>query len=30
MPDTEHIIGLLLGIIWTIAGLWNAHVSRLY
>ena len=22
------IIGLLLGILWTIAGLWHAHVSR--
>ena len=22
------IIGLLLGIIWTIAGLWHAHMSR--
>jgi hypothetical protein len=24
------IIGLLLGIVWTIAGLWRAHVSRLF
>jgi hypothetical protein len=24
------IIGLLLGIVWTIAGLWNARVSRLF
>lgn len=24
------IIGLLLGIVWTIAGLWHAHVSRLF
>jgi hypothetical protein len=22
------LIGLLLGILWTIAGLWHAHVSR--
>jgi predicted PurR-regulated permease PerM len=22
------IIGLVLGIVWTIAGLWHAHVSR--
>jgi hypothetical protein len=24
------IIGLLLGIVWTIAGLWHFHVSRLF
>jgi len=24
------IIGLLLGIVWTIAGLWHAYVSRLF
>ena len=24
------IIGLLLGIVWTIAGLWQSHVSRLF
>jgi hypothetical protein len=24
------IIGLLLGIVWVIAGLWHAHVSRLF
>ena len=22
------VTGLLLGIVWTIAGLWHAHVSR--
>ena len=24
------IVGLLIGIVWTIAGLWHAHVSRLF
>ena len=24
------IIGLLLGIVWTIVGLWHAHMSRLF
>ena len=24
------IIGLFVGILWTIAGLWHAHVSRLF
>ena len=24
------IIGLLLGLVWTIAGLWHAHVPRLF
>jgi len=24
------IIGLLIGIVWTIAGLWHFHVSRLF
>jgi hypothetical protein len=24
------IIGLLLGIVWTVAGLWHVHVSRLF
>jgi hypothetical protein len=24
------IIGLLVGIVWTIAGLWHFHVSRLF
>jgi len=24
------IIGLLLGIVWTIAGLWHFYVSRLF
>ena len=24
------IIGLMLGIVWTIMGLWHTHVSRLF
>jgi len=24
------IVGLLLGILWTVAGLWHAHVSKLF
>ena len=24
------VVGLLLGILWTIAGLWHVHASRLF